>query len=78
MSVMIHTYCLIIAVASPIGIKAVRYRDNLAVCFYQVNGNLFQSVECAHGFLFGEILPQRPYKSVVIHHQCAVVGIERG
>ncbi len=41
---MTHTYCLIIAVASTIGIKAVRYRDNLAVSFHEFYGNLFQPV----------------------------------
>lgn len=41
MNVMTHTYCLIIAVASPIGIKAIRYRDNLTVCFHEFYGNTF-------------------------------------
>lgn len=77
MSVMTYTYCLIIAFAPPIGIKAIRYRDNLTVCFHEVYGNLFQAVECTHGYLLSEVLSQRPYKSVIIHYQCAVMGIKR-
>lgn len=41
MSVMTYTYCLIIAFAPPIGIKAIRYRDNLTVGFHEFYGNPF-------------------------------------
>ena len=63
---------------SPIGIKAIGKRDNLAVQFYERDDGLFQFIEGLHCFLFSEVLTELLHHRVIFYTYSSVMGVERG
>ena len=63
---------------SPIGIKVIGERDNLAVHFNERDDGLFQFIEGLHCFLFSEVLAELLHNRVIFYTSSSVMGVERG